>query len=142
MWKCPKCGTAIEDSFDVCWSCGTSAEGVEDPGFVTADEAAPIYEPSVEDKLEHLEDLELPEPPSQVVECYLAGTATEAKFIVDRLSEQGIPAMIQGGKVGSLGYMSPSLSPRIMVRSQDYVSARKFVEEYDRRRQSRPDNEK
>ena len=33
MWECRKCHERIEDSFEVCWSCGTSIEGVEDPSF-------------------------------------------------------------------------------------------------------------
>ena len=33
MWKCPKCRERIEDAFDVCWNCGTSQSGVEDPDF-------------------------------------------------------------------------------------------------------------
>jgi hypothetical protein len=33
MWQCKKCREKLEDSFDVCWNCGTSKEGVEDPGF-------------------------------------------------------------------------------------------------------------
>ncbi|MDR3457114.1 MAG: hypothetical protein P4N60_06680 [Verrucomicrobiae bacterium] len=27
MWKCKKCGEQLEDSFDRCWQCGTSAGG-------------------------------------------------------------------------------------------------------------------
>jgi hypothetical protein len=38
MWKCQKCRETQEDSFEVCWNCGTSKEGVEDPTFATADE--------------------------------------------------------------------------------------------------------
>lgn len=34
MWSCSKCREQVEDSFDVCWNCGTSREGIEDPGFV------------------------------------------------------------------------------------------------------------
>jgi hypothetical protein len=42
MWRCPKCRSKVDDSFEVCWSCGTTADGIEDPTFVTADEADPI----------------------------------------------------------------------------------------------------
>ena len=38
MWTCQKCGETVEASFDVCWNCGTSKSGVEDPNFQTADE--------------------------------------------------------------------------------------------------------
>jgi hypothetical protein len=30
-WKCPKCGEEVEVQFDVCWNCGTSRPGVEEP---------------------------------------------------------------------------------------------------------------
>jgi hypothetical protein len=38
MWECQKCHERHEDSFEVCWNCGTSREGVEDPTFVSAAE--------------------------------------------------------------------------------------------------------
>ena len=38
MWKCTKCGELVEDDFEVCWNCGTSSEGVEDPEFRRADQ--------------------------------------------------------------------------------------------------------
>jgi hypothetical protein len=37
MWECRKCHERHEDSFETCWNCGTSKEGVEDPTFVRAD---------------------------------------------------------------------------------------------------------
>lgn len=37
MWKCLKCGEEIEDDFEVCWACGTSREGIEDPAFKPAE---------------------------------------------------------------------------------------------------------
>lgn len=33
MWTCKKCRESVEDSFDVCWNCGTSKEGLEDSSF-------------------------------------------------------------------------------------------------------------
>jgi hypothetical protein len=38
MWECAKCREKLEDGFDVCWNCGTSKEGLEDPDFRKADE--------------------------------------------------------------------------------------------------------
>jgi hypothetical protein len=40
MWHCTKCRESLEDSFNVCWSCGTSKEGVEDPSFQRAEDVA------------------------------------------------------------------------------------------------------
>ncbi len=39
-WVCARCGETVDAGFLVCWSCGTSIEGVEDPSFVRADEKA------------------------------------------------------------------------------------------------------
>lgn len=39
MWQCTKCGESSEDTFQVCWNCGTSRDGREDPSFAR-DEAA------------------------------------------------------------------------------------------------------
>jgi hypothetical protein len=41
MWECQKCHERHEDSFEVCWNCGTSKAGVEDPGFQPADQIEP-----------------------------------------------------------------------------------------------------
>ena len=41
MWPCVRCRQEVEDSFDVCWSCGTSKDGVEDPDFRKADDIPP-----------------------------------------------------------------------------------------------------
>lgn len=41
MWVCQKCHERHEDSFEVCWKCGTSKAGVEDPAFRPADQIDP-----------------------------------------------------------------------------------------------------
>ena len=41
MWQCIKCRENVEDNFDVCWSCGTSRDGAEDPEFRKADDVPP-----------------------------------------------------------------------------------------------------
>ena len=41
MWQCPKCKEKLEDSFDVCWNCGTSRDGTEDPAFHKEEEVVP-----------------------------------------------------------------------------------------------------
>jgi len=43
MWTCATCGEQIEDTFDACWKCGTSKDGVADPGF--AADAGPSSDP-------------------------------------------------------------------------------------------------
>jgi Double zinc ribbon len=38
-WNCPKCRSLVDPDFDVCWNCGTTADGVEDPHFVREEDA-------------------------------------------------------------------------------------------------------
>jgi len=46
MWLCPKCGTEVEDSLDLCWICGTSPDGTEYPHIPRAWRARePLREP-------------------------------------------------------------------------------------------------
>jgi len=129
----------VEPTFEVCWSCGTTVDGVEDPTFVRADEAAAIEEPPRRSnaKLESPLDQELPEPPVELVECYRPRDSAEAKFLVDRLAEQGIPAVANGTYMGNTEYVLPLFAPRIEVRSSDYARARGLVTEFERRRKAR-----
>jgi predicted nucleic-acid-binding Zn-ribbon protein len=58
MWHCPKCREKIDDEFDVCWSCGTSRDGVEDPDFQRADDAAPVEDEAVPVQLTAIREAE------------------------------------------------------------------------------------
>ena len=33
MWECSNCKESVEDTFDLCWNCGTSRDGTVDPKF-------------------------------------------------------------------------------------------------------------
>jgi hypothetical protein len=41
MWECCKCHERHEDAFAVCWSCGTSRDGEEDPTFAPVEGGDP-----------------------------------------------------------------------------------------------------
>ena len=41
MWRCKQCHKRVADSFEVCWKCGTSRSGVEDPAFRSDVDAGP-----------------------------------------------------------------------------------------------------
>ncbi len=41
-WACPKCGVQVEGDFEVCWGCGTTADGIEDLDFQPASIPAPV----------------------------------------------------------------------------------------------------
>ena len=47
MWRCARCGESIEDSFEVCWKCGTSKQGIEDPQFQPVTSAGAAEPPPV-----------------------------------------------------------------------------------------------
>ncbi len=88
MWKCAACGENVDDSFEVCWSCGTSVDGKTDPAFFDA-----AIEPAPENvPLEDVtEDMEEPEPMVTVARCALT---VEAYAIRLHLEEAGIPVFL------------------------------------------------
>ncbi len=143
MWQCPKCQSKVDDSFEVCWSCGTTPDGIEDPNFVTADEADRINdqvaqkEPEFDDSLEDFAGLPIPD----LVECYMASNTTEAKFIADQLMEQGISA-IADRRDGNLsaGVWKPEYGPKVRVRQDDLPRARAWLKTFEQRFTSRQDN--
>src|SRR5262249_26548180 len=49
MWICRKCNAEVEDNFEICWSCGTSIDGAQDPSFraFKADEDVPAQPTTV-----------------------------------------------------------------------------------------------
>ena len=141
MWQCPKCRSRVDDSFDVCWSCGTTADGIENPSFVRADEAEPIpdEEPpkgtEVDDPLADFAGTPLPD----LVACYTARDAAEAKFIADELMEQGIPAIPDKLDIDSLVGMCGS-GAKVRVRQDDVFRTQAWLKGYEHRRKSRHDD--
>ena len=125
MWTCPKCGTKVDPSFEVCWKCGTTADGVEDPTFVAAD-AEPASDstksPTDLDMPEGDEPIPVPLDPAEggLVEAYNALDLMQAKFLADKLTEAGIPAIsdtqdlhdAQGELVGVAGEHFEVIPPR------------------------------
>ena len=133
MWTCPKCGTHVDPAFDVCWKCGTSAQGVEDPSFVPADEAPADDSPLDMQMPEG--DAPIPQLPDlidgELVEAYRALDLMQAKFLADKLSEEGIPAVSDLHDMhDALGSMSSN--PRVWVRAVDLPHARQWLEEFER----------
>ena len=131
MWTCPKCGAKVDPSFEVCWQCGTSAEGVEDPGFLTADEAPPIEEPSVTALSDQAMASAVIDPKVELVECYSARDYLEAEFLADLLIEAGIPAFPDTFDLHeTLGLMNAT--PSVRVPADRYAQAREILERFER----------
>lgn len=133
MWTCPKCGSKVDPSFDVCWQCGTSRDGTEDAGFVSADEFVPEDETagsSVDDAISGKLD---GSDTSALVPCYQAFSLMEAKFLADQLAEQGITAVSDSQDMQDvLGGWSGN--PRVYCHRDDLPRARAFFEDYERRK--------
>jgi hypothetical protein len=132
MWTCPKCGTKVDPSFEVCWACGTTPDGVEDPSFVVADAPSPEGSPLDLDMPEG--DKPLPEPEwegaGDLVECYWALDIMQAKFLADRMTENGIPAVADTHDMhDALGSMSSG--PRVWVRAEDLPRAKEWLAVFD-----------
>jgi hypothetical protein len=141
MWTCPKCGSKVDPSFEVCWSCGTSADGVEDPSFVPADEepAGPAQSPLDLDMPEGDQPIPVPLNPDagELVEAYQALDLMQAKFLADRLTEQGMPAVADTHDMhDALGSLSSG--PRVWVRAGDLGRARTWLEDYERQSADEP----
>lgn len=138
MWTCPKCASKIDPAFEVCWNCGTSPDGTVDPSFVPADQAGPIEDPPVTPNLDvdaaPVLAGELPDPiEGELVECYSALDLMEAKFLADRLSEAGIPAVSDTHDMhDALGSMNAT--PRVWTREEDLPRARAWLESYERQK--------
>lgn len=133
MWICPKCQSHVDPSFEVCWNCGTTPAGVEDPTFQRAEEVAPIKSPTETD----MPAGEAPIPSlgvpgaGELVECYWARDLMQAKFLADQLSEAGIPAVSDTQDLhDSLG--SQSSGPRVWVRAVDYDRARVWLDTFEK----------
>jgi hypothetical protein len=90
MWKCPKCNESLRDGFDVCWSCGTTKDGVLDPHFLDPEAA------STSPENEPLSDFadELDEEPERMVTVAQCNLAAEAHAMRLHLEAAGIPVFL------------------------------------------------
>jgi len=140
VWKCPKCRSRVDDGFEVCWSCGTTPDGEENPEFLTADETQAIVDPAEggyeapDDSLEDFAGVPIPD----LVVCYKAANVVEAKFVADRLHEAGIPAVADTHDMNLvLGGFQPRVwgyGPGVRVVPKDLPRALAWVEDYQARR--------
>lgn len=129
MWNCPKCAAEVDDDFEICWSCGTSIDGVEDPDFgaepaeTTADTAEP--------------DEDLAEPPTDNEwtreKLFTVGrfrSLTEAQSIKLRLETGGVRAIIDGeNAIHVTAWFTMQANPNYEVRifERDLENARRIL---------------
>jgi hypothetical protein len=136
MWDCPKCGTKVDSDFEICWKCGTTREGVEDPEFQVADEVPPILDPrydpiaTPDPSIKVKQDSVHGAPEDELVPCYQAGSLPEAKFLADQLVEQGIPAVSDTSDFQD-AFGTWDGNPRVYCRAHDLERARAWLSEYN-----------
>src|SRR5262245_3733301 len=97
MWTCVKCRERVDDEFEVCWRCGTSREGIEDPTFLSADAedvAAPEEEPL--ERIEGFQDL---------VTVGTFRDLPEAHALKMRLEAAGIPAYLADAELVAMDWL-------------------------------------
>lgn len=125
MWTCKKCGTKIDDHLELCWSCGTSVDGVEDPTFqadaVKAD-GPPIGSPM----------LAVPRPNEELVTIAafdLLGRAHLARMV---LEEEGIPVMLADENTVSTDWLLSNAvgGIKVQVYASDVERAKRLLAEH------------
>lgn len=87
MWKCPKCKERIENSFDLCWSCGTAKDGTEDPSFRKEAEGIMSAADFEADRAERANE--------NLVTIASYPYAPQAHFLCTHLDAAGIRAVVQ-----------------------------------------------
>jgi len=137
MWTCPECGSKVDPSFEVCWNCGTSVDGVRDPTFVKADDLPPIEDPPVVPELDaEAEPValgELHDPTrGEMVEAYRAYDLIEAQFLTDQLTEAGIQAVADTHDLVHQAISGVMSGPRVWVHEDDLPAARAWLETYEK----------
>ena len=110
---------------------------------MTADEAEPIEDPpadldaDTDDPMDDFAGTPLPE----LVECYMAANTIEAKFIADRLTEEGIPALADRQDINLvMGGFRPQIwgyGPKVRIRPKDLARAQAWLEDYQQYRKAK-----
>jgi hypothetical protein len=121
MWICPKCKTDVEDPFDICWACGTSRDGVEDPAF----------DPET-DSIVTKEDFErarAARATERTVTIGIYNSGVEAEMARNHLEAAGIPALVVGEDAALVDWLiRDSLGGiRLLVFEQDQDQARAIL---------------
>jgi hypothetical protein len=127
MWTCPKCATEVEDGFEVCWNCGTAADGAEDPTFDPEQDGIIGSEHYEADRAERVQ--------GNLVTVGTFGTGAEAHLFCARLEAAGIPAVVldEFGTTLYAGMLGITSGIKVMVHEKDLeralAQARQLLEE-------------
>lgn len=131
MWKCAKCGESIDDSFDVCWACGTGSDGVETPGFFDEAAAPGLRQQGQDSIVEGLPDIRSSENLVTVARCSLP---VEAYAIRLRLESAGIPVVLADEFTVTMDWLLSNAigGVKVQVREDDLRQANQVLAEIER----------
>lgn len=142
MWRCPNCGTQVDDGFQLCWSCGTASDGTLNADFHAEPDDPTVSDPGPEPELPkgHATDADAADADSQeLVELCSAANVVEANTVCGLLEEAGIRAQIVGDFLGGAAGGLPlgeSIAPRIWVLEDDVDHAREIVDRWNAERRT------
>jgi hypothetical protein len=130
MWTCLKCGEEIDNGFDLCWGCGTSADGVEDPGFcpevdgvVTAEDFVTMQAARAHETLVTVATFADP------CLAYVAQARLQAEGVIVYLADEQSVAVLLSNAVGGVKLQ---VAERDAARAVEVLSSRRgrpFTEE-------------
>jgi hypothetical protein len=136
MWTCPKCQSRVSQEWDVCWSCGTSADGEEDPSFDAEVDAPTPRKPVLDPELAPTLDDELPGPPPEFVVVYETAEEIAAHYVTEQLCRQGIRAL-KTSDVRAINTSVLHTIGQVTVHPDDLTRAQEWLIAYERHRRHR-----
>jgi hypothetical protein len=117
VWTCPQCATAVEDSFEVCWQCGTALDGTEDPAFEPERDGVMSSDDFEADRAARVQ--------GRLVTVGAFLDSTEAHLLCSRLEAAGIRAMVLDELGTALygGFLGAGNGVKVVVHEADLERA-------------------
>jgi hypothetical protein len=116
MWTCPKCSQRVDDHFEICWKCGTSVDGDEDPHFLEDSPAGPAPE--------QLPDAAPPIAPEHLVTIASCSLPAEALAMRLKLEDAGIPVFLADEYTVVMDWLLSNAIGGIKVQVADHEALR------------------
>lgn len=122
MWNCSKCKEKVDDEFEICWSCGTTRDGVEDPDFAREDEGIISADDFERDRLEKSNE--------NLVTVATFLKVPDAHACKLELEARGVRAMIVDEHAVNLNFFLANAmgGAKVQVLERDVERARQILE--------------
>jgi hypothetical protein len=121
MWTCPVCHEDVDDDFEVCWSCGSTREGIKDPDF------DPEREGIMDERRFRREQAAQQHQDAVTVATFW--NAPEAYMVRARLEAEGIRAYVADelATMVTWGLLNNSGGVKLQVAEKDAERAREVL---------------